>query len=62
SANGVVLCYATADQYRADLKASGKGNGFHAFEVNLVCGLTEAQIANLSFTVVDVIPASRAVA
>ncbi|WP_205665032.1 Hint domain-containing protein, partial [Acetobacter cibinongensis] len=62
SANGVVLGYATADQYCADLKASGKGNGFHAFEVNLVCGLTEAQIANLSFTVVDVIPASRAVA
>ncbi|OUI93295.1 hypothetical protein HK19_14040 [Acetobacter persici] len=62
SANGVVLCYAMADQYRADLKAAGKGDGFHAFEVDLLGGLTEEQSANLSFTVVDVVPASRAVA
>ncbi|MFS8371626.1 Hint domain-containing protein, partial [Acetobacter indonesiensis] len=60
--NGVVLCYALADQYRADLKAAGKGDGFHAFEVDVIGGLTDEQIANLSCTVIDVVSSSRAVA
>ncbi|WP_211259973.1 Hint domain-containing protein, partial [Acetobacter orleanensis] len=61
-AGGVVLCHAVADQYRGDLKATGKGNGFYAFEVDLVGGLTDEQIANLSVSVVGVVPAARAVA
>ncbi|NHN87973.1 Hint domain-containing protein [Acetobacter conturbans] len=43
----LVLCEVTASRYRADLEAAGKGDGQHAFEVDVVGGLTEEQLALL---------------
>lgn len=43
----LVLCEVTADRYRADLEAAGKGDGFHAFDIDLIGGLSDAQLAAL---------------
>jgi len=43
----LVLCEVTADRHRADLQAAGKGDGFHAFDIDLIGGLSEEQLAAL---------------
>ncbi|GEC61958.1 hypothetical protein GOX01_22890 [Gluconobacter oxydans] len=43
----LVLCEMTADRHRADLQAAGKGDGFHAFDIDLIGGLSEEQLAAL---------------
>ncbi|MBF0860307.1 hypothetical protein HKD24_14025 [Gluconobacter sp. LMG 31484] len=43
----LVLCEVTADRHRADLQAAGKGDGFYAFDIDLIGGLSEEQLAAL---------------
>ncbi|AHK70464.1 Hint domain-containing protein [Gluconobacter oxydans] len=56
--NELVLCEVTADRHRADLQAAGKGDGFHAFDIDLIGGLSEEQLAAL---VVEPVPDARPV-
>lgn len=54
----LVVCEVTADRHRADLQAAGKGDGFHAFDIDLIGGLSEKQLAAL---VVEPVLDARAV-